>query len=159
MDASSRAGRALLPRCCENQRVTRVFSLVALVTLTVGILSSGAALPGFTGFRTPSKNIVCGHIRAQFGSPEILRCDVFSGLRPEPRRACELDWTGISMSARKRATPTCAGDTVNDPSFRVVPYGRAWSKGSFTCLSSRIGVTCASRAGYGFFLSRESWTV
>jgi hypothetical protein len=48
---------------------------------------------------------------------------------------------------------------VNDPSFRVLPYGRSWSKGSFTCLSSRIGVSCANRAGHGFFLSRERWIV
>jgi Family of unknown function (DUF6636) len=159
MDASSRAGRALLPRECENHRVARVVALLAVVAMSIGIGGAGAALPGFTGFWTPSKNIVCGHFRAQYGSPEGLRCDIFSGLRPEPRRACELDWTGISMGPRKRATPTCAGDTVADRSFRVLPYGRTWSKGSFTCLSTRAGVSCANRAGYGFFLSRESWSV
>lgn len=139
--------------------MARAVSLLALLAVTTGISGAGAAFPGFTGFRTPSKNIVCGHLRAASGSPEILRCDIFSGLRPEPRRACELDWTGISMRANRRAGATCAGDTVNDPSFRVLPYGRTWSKGSFTCLSTRIGVSCANRAGYGFFLSRESWTV
>ena len=159
MDGTSRTGRALLPDECENHRVTRAVSLVALLLLTVGISSSGAAFPGFVGFRTPSKNIVCGRLPAAYGSPEVLRCDIFSGLRPEPRRSCELDWTGVSMGPRKRATPTCAGDTVSDPSFRVLPYGRTWSKGSFTCLSSRVGVSCSNRAGYGFFLSRESWRV
>ena len=139
--------------------MARALSLTALVSLTVGISGAGAAFPGFTGFRTPSKNIVCGRLPAANGSPEVLRCDIYSGLRPEPRRACELDWTGISMRANRRAGPTCAGGTVNDPSFRVLPYGRTWSKGSFTCLSTRIGVSCANRAGFGFFLSRESWTV
>jgi hypothetical protein len=139
--------------------VARLVALAAFLAMSVGISGAGATFPGFTGFRTPSKNIVCGHLRAQNGSPEFLRCDIFSGLRPQPRRAGELDWTGISMSARRRATPTCAGDTVSDPSFRVLPYGRSWSKGSFTCLSSRIGVSCANRAGHGFFLSRERWIV
>ena len=134
-------------------------SLVLLLSMSGSMAGADAALPGFPGFKTPSKNIVCGHIRAQYGSPEGLRCDIFSGLRPEPRRSCELDWTGVSMGPRKRATPTCAGDTVSDPSFRVLPYGRTWSKGSFTCLSSRVGVSCSNRAGYDFFLSRESWHV
>lgn len=159
MDASSRVACTLLPRSCENQRVVRVAALAAVLAMSVGIAGADAAFPGFTGFWTPSKNIVCGHFRAQHGSPEGLRCDIFSGLRPEPRRSCELDWTGISMGPRKRATPTCAGDTVADRSFRVLPYGRTWSKGSFTCLSSRVGVTCSNRAGYGFFLSREGWRV
>jgi hypothetical protein len=140
--------------------VGRVAALVALAAVSVGITGAGGAtLPGFVGFRTPSRNIVCGRLPAAYGSPEVLRCDIFSGLRPRPARACELDWTGLSMRATRRAAPTCAGDTVNDPSFRVLPYGRTWSKGSFTCLSSRVGVSCANRAGYGFFLSRESWRV
>ena len=139
--------------------MARVVSLVALLALTVGISSSGAAFPGFVGFRTPSKNIVCGRLPAQYGSPEVLRCDIFSGLRPEPRRPCELDWTGVAMRANRRAGAVCAGDTVSDPSFSVLPYGRTWSRGSFTCLSTRVGVSCANRAGYGFFLSRESWHV
>ena len=108
--------------------MARAVSLLALLAVTTGISGAGAAFPGFTGFRTPSKNIVCGHLRAAYGSPETLRCDIFSGLRPEPRRACDLDWTGISMRVNRRAGPTCAGDTVNDPSFRVLPYGRTWSK-------------------------------
>ena len=140
--------------------MARLAALVALAAVSVGIAGAGGAtLPGFVGFRTPSKNIVCGRLPAAYGSPEVLRCDIFSGLRPRPARACELDWTGLSMRATRRGAPTCAGDTVNDPSFRVLPYGRTWSRGSFTCLSSRVGVSCANRAGYGFFLSRESWSV
>ena len=42
-------------------------------------------------FRPPSGNIACGYYRP------TLRCDVLSGLVPEPRGACELDWTGVSV--------------------------------------------------------------
>jgi hypothetical protein len=102
----------------------------------------------------PSKNISCAYITG-FG-PVTLRCDIFSGLRPEPRRPCELDWTGISMGLRA-ARPQCAGDTVFDRKAIVLAYGTVWKRGPFTCLSSRVGLSCANRAGHGFFLSKERW--
>ena len=105
MDGSSRAGSALLPGPARISLVARAVSLLALLAVTTGISGAGAAFPGFTGFRTPSKNIVCGHLRAAYGSPETLRCDIFSGLRPEPRRACDLDWTGISMRVNAARRP------------------------------------------------------
>lgn len=136
----------------------------AAVLLTVVIW---AALGGSTAtgarqelvtFRMPSKNVYCGYASG-FGGPAFLRCDIRSGLRPEPRGRCELDWTGLSMGARGPARPTCAGDTVIDLRAPALPYGRTWSRGGFTCLSSRLGLACANRAGYGFFLSKERWLV
>ena len=102
-------------------------------------------------FRTPSTNIACAYYRPS------LRCDVRSGLRPEPRTACELDWTGISMAVVGRARPTCAGDTAYDPRAPILAYGRRWRRAGFTCLSQRLGLRCVNRSGHGFFLSRARW--
>ncbi len=86
-----------------------------------------------------------------------LRCDILSGLKPEPRGRCELDWTGVAMGTGK-AGPACAGDTVYDLKAPVLGYGRTWRRGPFTCLSMRVGLSCSNRSGHGFFLSRESWS-
>jgi hypothetical protein len=104
----------------------------------------------------PSKNIGCGYLSGL--GPVVLRCDIRSGMKPEPRRTCDLDWTGISMGGGA-ARPTCAGDTVFTPGAPVLAYGSVWKHGGFTCLSSRIGLSCANRAGHGFFLAKERWLV
>lgn len=89
----------------------------------------------------------------------FLRCDILSGLRPEPARLCEGDWTGVSMLETKRAGAVCAGDTVYDRSAPVLGYGRAWVRNGFRCVSRRSGLTCTNRRSNGFFLSRERWRV
>lgn len=132
-----------------------LLSLVALAFLLAVAAAEGRPQV-FQQFQTPSKNIACGYA-AGLGGPPSLRCDIRSGLRPEPRTACQLDWTGVSIGPTGRARPTCAGDTVADPRASVLAYGRTWSRGGFTCLSARIGLTCTNRVGHGFFLSRERW--
>ena len=102
-------------------------------------------------FRTPSGNIGCGHYAGW------LRCDVLSGLRPEPTSACELDWTGVSLAATGRARPTCAGDTVYDRRAPILRYGATWRRGGITCVSRRAGLRCSNGARHGFVLARERW--
>ena len=103
----------------------------------------------------PSGNIGCTYGRAA----ATLRCDILSGLRPAPRRRCELDWTGITLVAAGRAAPQCAGDTAFDGRAPVLRYGRSWSRGRITCRSGRSGLRCVNRAGRGFFLARDRWRV
>ena len=105
-------------------------------------------------FRMPSGNIACGYITGV--GPVTLRCDILSGLKPEPRGRCQNDWTGLSMG-RGTARPTCAGDTVYDRRARVLKYGSVWKRGPFTCVSLLIGLSCVNTTGHGFFLSKERW--
>jgi hypothetical protein len=109
----------------------------------------------FETFQLPSRNIGCTYERAS----RVLRCDILSGLQPEPRRPCELDWTGITLTARGRAVPQCAGDTAYDQRARVLGYGSSWRRGEISCRSSRDGLRCTNRRGRGFFLSRLRWRV
>ena len=117
-------------------------SLLALV-LPAGVKAAG--------FRLPSGNIACGLV------VNTLRCDILSGLRPEPRSTCELDWTGLTLSAGGRARPTCAGDTVVDPSAPVLAYGGSWRRAGITCLATRSALVCTNGRGHGFLLAREGW--
>ncbi len=102
-------------------------------------------------FRTPSGNIGC----AIFSG--TLRCDVLSGLNPEPQGDCELDWTGLFVKASGKAGPVCAGDTVYDPDAPVLAYGGKWKRKGIVCRSRRSGLTCTNNLDHGFFLARSSW--
>lgn len=121
------------------------------------VLAGSAAGSTFPGFKTPSRNIGCGYLAASAGFKASLRCDIRSGLVPEPTRKCDLDWTGLTIGPTGRARAVCAGDTAYDPSFRVLAYGKTWRRGGIRCFSRRTGVTCTNPRGHGFFLSRKSW--
>jgi hypothetical protein len=103
-------------------------------------------------FQMPSKNIGCTE------GEGVLVCDILSGLQPEPKTQCELDWTGMEMETLGPAQPRCAGDTAYVQSAPVLEYGTAWSRGGFTCVSMTNGLECRNRENHGFLLSRESWT-
>lgn len=126
------------------------------------VLAAAQAAPArqdkIVSFRMPSKNIACAYITG-FGKP-FLRCDLLSGLKPEPRGRCkEGDWSAVEMTRRGKAHPICISDTVYSNRAPVLKYGRTWKKGGFTCKSRKSGLTCKNRAGHGFFLSRERWSV
>ena len=103
-------------------------------------------------FQMPSKNIGCTE------GEGVLVCDILSGLQPEPKRQCELDWTGMEMETLGPAQPRCAGDTAYVQSAPVLDYGTAWSRSGFTCVSMTNGLQCRNRENHGFLLSRQSWT-
>ena len=129
----------------------RVVLFVAVAVAGAAALAErGGAAAGST-FRMPSGNIGCAH----FGT--TLRCDILTGLRPEPAAACALDWTGLPLGARGRARPTCAGDTAFDRRAPVLRYGTTWRRGGISCASRRSGLRCANRSGRGFDLARERW--
>ena len=103
-------------------------------------------------FQMPSKNIGCATTEG------VLVCDILSGLKPEPKRKCELDWTGMEMERLGPAQPRCAGDTAYDQSAPVLEYGTSWSRGGFMCASQENGVQCRNEENHGFLLARSVWT-
>ena len=141
--------------------MSRRSAAAALVALA--LCAAPAAGAGLSQFVLPSRNIGCVYVSPdRYTKGYSLRCDILSGLRPEPARAaaaCELDLTGLGLSPTGRAGVTCAGDTAVDRRSRVLAYGSRWRGGPFTCTSRIAGLTCTSRTGHGFFLSRERWRV
>ena len=144
---------AVLCAGCGGSKETRT----TVVTVTnVSTITSAAPQPTehhYRRFQMPSKNIGCGF------DAGVLRCDILSGLQPEPSEPCELDWTGIVLEADKAAEPQCAGDTIYDASVPVLAYGETWSREGITCVSAKSGLDCKSAAGHGFRLARAAWLV
>lgn len=103
-------------------------------------------------FQMPSKNIGCAT------SEGVLVCDILSGLKPEPKQKCELDWTGMEMERLGPSQPRCAGDTAYVQSAPVLEYGSTWRRDGFTCVSQRSGLQCRNQENHGFLLARNAWT-
>jgi hypothetical protein len=114
------------------------------------VKTNDVALTGPT-FQMPSKNIGCTE------GENVLVCDVLSGLKPEPDRQCELDWTGMEMERLGPSQPRCAGDTAYVQSAPVLEYGEAWQRNGFICVSMTTGLDCTNEDSHGFTLSREQW--
>jgi hypothetical protein len=138
-----------------SMRISRFVRVLVSMALAGGVLvvfsaPGSAALHG-RKFQMPSGNIGCLY---HSGS---LRCDILSGLEPEPQRDCELDWTGLRVQADGRAGPVCAGDTVVDRDARTLKYGAKWKRNGIVCRSRRSGLRCHNRNHHGFFLSRDEW--
>ena len=102
-------------------------------------------------FKMPSKNIHCAIFSGN------LRCDIRSGLKPEPKRQCEGDWTGLLLASRGKANPVCAGDTVVKKGSKTLEYGSKWKRNGIVCTSKTTGLRCRNGKGHGFFLSRDKW--
>ncbi len=145
--------------CRSETYARRVARRLTLVTAAACLAAAGlapaaqAAAPLRTAtFKTPSGNIGCA-VHAFSGW--FLRCDILSGLVPEPLRRCEGDWTGASLTPSGRSGAVCAGDTVYDRRAPVLAYGRVWTRNGFRCVSRRTGLTCTNTRGHGFVLARE----
>ena len=100
----------------------------------------------------PSKNIGC----AFYGG--TLRCDILSGMVPEPTEGCPYDWVGITITTGGPAEPQCAGDTVYDKNAPTLAYGGTWKLSGITCKSSEAGLACSNGSGHKFTLAREGWS-
>lgn len=127
---------------------------VLLIVSCALVLAPAAAAggSGLRGFRSPSGNIACAAIERS------VRCDVLATTNGRPKRPawCHFDW-GYAYGIQKgwhHGRRLCVSDTVNDPSFPKLRYGRSWTAGGVTCRSRTAGVSCSTRAGHGFFLSR-----
>lgn len=127
----------------------------SLVSIVAAFVLAPAQAPAVELFRTPSGNIGCAYA----ARAATLRCDILSGLRPQPRGRCALDWTGLTLTVTGRAKPQCAGDTVASRAARVVRYGTTWRRHGLLCRSLTTGLRCTNRAGHGFVLARARWRV
>ena len=135
--------------------VTTTTIVTTTVTETAPAVTTGPDEPALSmaAFQMPSRNIGC-----LFGFRR-LRCDILSGLEPEPTEACDFDWVGVDMGVTGTAAANCGSDTVYDAGAPTLAYGSTWSRGGITCESSESSLACTNREGHGFTLARGSWSV
>jgi hypothetical protein len=125
---------------------------VAAVGATAEAADGGGKLDGFW---SPTRNI---HCFGYSGGAGDLRCEIYKHDWRSPRGACGPKRTAIfTMTARGRPRAFCPNDSV--PQGRTLAYGKAWKLGSFTCTMRISGVTCRNARGYGWFLSRQRYTL
>jgi hypothetical protein len=144
---------AVMSAGCGGSKTTRTTVVTETTVVTVTAAAPGPAPHDYARFQMPSKNIGCGY------DSGVLRCDVLSGLKPEPDKACELDWTGIVLEANGTAQPECAGDTIYDGSAPILGYGERWARNGISCESRKDSLRCANGSGHGFSLARAAWDV
>jgi hypothetical protein len=154
---------ALAAGCGGGETETVTVSQTATVgetvteTVTTTVTETGATEttePGTSTatFQMPSRNIGCLFAFRQ------LRCDILSGLDPEPEEACDFDWVGVDMGVTGAAAPNCGSDTVYDADAPTLEYGSSWTRGGITCESEESGLSCTNQEGRGFTLARGSWS-
>lgn len=118
--------------------------------LSLAIVASSS----ITTLQTPSHKIGCAYSTA----PSFLRCDVVDATTKPPKRpeSCDLDYgIAFGLTATKKATRLCVGDTVLDPKAKVLAYGKTKHYGPFTCTSRADGLRCTNAKRHGFVLSRQ----
>lgn len=110
-------------------------------------------------FKSPSGNIFCIASRDNFGGKTTvsLSCELNESsakLPPKPSD-CELDWgKRFYVEARGKAIRGCHGDTIQNPTFPVLPYGEVWQVGGFRCDASVVRLRCVNLDRHGFELSK-----
>jgi hypothetical protein len=123
------------------------------------------ALVVVPSFKSPSGNVRC------FALPNVLHCDVERAdyaarlqdqcLNPKGEMGAGVDWHGFDVTRTRKGEVACSGGALlmgeAHPRYATLPYGRAWHAGAFTCSTAVSGVTCRSRAGHGFFVSRRRY--
>ena len=129
---------------------------VAVVVAAVAASSATAGRTVLPGFRSPSGNIRCFVV-------DKLYCSIGrSAYGGRLQARCDLDWHGFVLGSSAKAKVYCTSNSAYDmgkqrPSNRILPYGKSFHRGSFTCTSRVTGITCRNRNGHGLFVSRQAW--
>ena len=132
-----------------------LIAVVVAVALAVSV-SPSASASDFVHFLSPSHNIGC------YLTKDQARCDVLKRDWTIPRpKGCpkDLDYGfGATLTPRGRGRSGCASDSAlgTGPTLK---YGKSISRFGFTCSSSTAGIRCRNRAGHGFFLSRQRYSL
>ena len=133
---------------------------VIAVTAVAAFAAASARAQDLPGVQTPSHNIYCMASPAMEGQPNpVMRCDIqqMSTRMPPPPPNCPLSWgDAFFLEPTGPGQLMCHGDTVANPSYPILDYGKTWSIYGFTCQSQTTGMTCTNSQGHGFAISREA---
>jgi hypothetical protein len=131
--------------------------------IVIAAVSASTAVGGRTvlpGFRSPTTNIRCFVVHKLYCY--IGSSNYAASLQTLCMHRDGLDWHGFELGSRTRGRVFCTSNSPYDmgrqqPSNRILQYGRSFHRGSFTCTSRVTGVTCRNANGHGLFVSRQAW--
>jgi hypothetical protein len=140
--------------------MVRVAVVPALVAAFAVLTPVSASAQDFMNMQMPSHNIYCQAEAPGIDGPNpSLRCDIMHKTTRDPPapRNCPLSY-GDSYGLNPTGTGylVCHGDTVQNSSAVVVPYGQQWRAYGFTCTSQTTGVTCVNGQGHGFSMAQAA---
>lgn len=117
--------------------------------------STPPSKPRPVAFQTPSGNIVCVISRHAVAC-EIFR-KTFTPYIPKPP-SCPLDYGHrVSVGAYGPSEFDCYGDSMSGiADGTTLHYRREIRRGRIGCLSEKVGLTCETVSGTGFFLSVQA---
>ena len=128
-------------------------------TTTTSTTTASTATVNIATFKSPSGNIGCMIIDGG------ARCDIRQRTWSPPPRpsSCPniVDFgQGLAVNRTGSGRFVCAGDTVMDPSAKVLPYNTDTVVGDLSCASASNGMTCTNTAtGHGFFIAIQGYRI
>jgi hypothetical protein len=138
----------------------------SLALVLAGAVHSQGTYTDLGAFKSPSGNIYCVASTDTFSGKPVtaLQCEVMSvtaARSPLPKpKDCELDWgQRFALPQRGRAGMVCHGDTIANPSYPVLPYGKTWRVAGFACDATAARVRCMNADRHGFELARAKQTL
>lgn len=130
-----------------------VSSLVALTAVRAGTFTD------LGSFKSPSGNIFCIAVRDNFNERNTvsLSCELVESTAKLPVKPsdCDLDWgKRFYVEARGKALRACHGDTISNPNYPTLGYGKLWQVGGFRCDITSARLRCVNLERHGFELSK-----
>ena len=115
-------------------------------------------------FKSPSGKIFCMATRDNFSNKTTvsLSCELVESTAKLPAKPsnCDLDWgKRFYVEARGKALRACHGDTIVNPNYPTLEYGKVWQVGGFRCDVSSVRLRCANLERHGFELSKARQVV
>jgi hypothetical protein len=130
------------------------------------VLSSLAALfavgyaQGFEdlgSFQTPSGNTFCIATRDTRNNTAYLQCELKENtakILAQPKD-CNLDWGNrFGLGMRGKAERECHGDTIQNPNYKKLEYGKSWQVTGFKCDLNKVRLRCMNLDKHGFEIAK-----
>jgi hypothetical protein len=121
--------------------------LTAATAFVVLLAAASPAIARDATFHTPSKKIHC-RVFTPAKASAWIRCDLFF-----------LNDRAVTMTRTGKARMVHITDTIADPAGPALGYGKTKRFGPFTCTSRTTGLSCHSKTGHGFTVSKQKQSV
>ena len=145
-------------------KIIRIGSSFAFTLLGCALLShtflgvvQAQGFEDIGSFQTASGNTYCIATRDTRTNTATLQCELRTNTAklPAQPKDCDLDWGNrFIMSERGAASRECHGDTIQNPNYPKLEYGKRWSAGGFSCDLTKLRLRCVNRDKHGFELAK-----